>query len=266
MFDCSLLFLLVHAMGAFCGKEEQSRKRQASYGCFGGKEENEKKTDFVEEKDANCVCFGAGCYWGTEKFFKHEFMKLYPSSNIRGVVGFMGPIGAVEQPTYEEVCVGDTGHVEVYFLEYDGGIEMFENLVKFFFTFHDPTTPNKQGNDRGTQYTSVIYCYGQKQKQVATRIKNELQDVLNKSLQELLLYKNFSRNVYSNKTIYTKIEECTKFYPAHAAHQEYLMKNPKGYCNHRIRFRGWPELAMSPDSDSAGANVTENPIMQAPSS
>jgi peptide-methionine (S)-S-oxide reductase len=75
----------------------------------------------------------------------------------------MGPTTSAPNPSYREVCSGTTGHVEVYDCEFDGNEETYEQLVRHFFMFHDPTTLNKQGNDRGTQYASVLYCYDQKQ-------------------------------------------------------------------------------------------------------
>jgi peptide-methionine (S)-S-oxide reductase len=144
----------------------------------------------------------------------------------------MGPADAKANPSYKEVCSGATGHVEVYDLEFSGGEEMFEKLVKFFFQFHDPTTFNKQGNDSGTQYASVIYCYDAKQMDIASRVKDELQQLLNDG--------KISENVFSGKRVTTSIRKANKFYPAHEEHQEYLTKNPNGYCNHRIRIKEWP--------------------------
>lgn len=76
-----------------------------------------------------------------------------------GAVGFMGPTTSKANPSYREVCSGSTGHVEVYDVEFDGKEDTYEQLVRHFFSFHDPTTLNAQGNDRGTQYASVLYCY-----------------------------------------------------------------------------------------------------------
>eukprot|EP00602_Paraphysomonas_sp_CaronLab_P006201 CAMPEP_0185023478 /NCGR_PEP_ID=MMETSP1103-20130426/6146_1 /TAXON_ID=36769 /ORGANISM="Paraphysomonas bandaiensis, Strain Caron Lab Isolate" /LENGTH=226 /DNA_ID=CAMNT_0027556085 /DNA_START=60 /DNA_END=740 /DNA_ORIENTATION=+ len=186
-------------------------------------------------KITNRACFGAGCYWGTEKFFKIDFgRKRYPESLIKGDVGFMGPPGAQPNPSYREVCEGTTGHVEVFDMEYSGGEigmeKMYEELVRFFFQFHDPTTLNRQRNDKGTQYASVIYCYDSVQKEIATRVKNELQALIDDG----------KVSCFSEKTVTTAIKDATEFFPAHAEHQEYLMKNPKGYCNHKIRFADWP--------------------------
>lgn len=110
-----------------------------------------------------------GCYWGTEKYFKIDFgKKNFPGSGavVKGRVGFMGPVDAKKAPTYKEVCTGTTKQVEVYDFDFvtDGDAEKtYENLVKHFFMFHDPTLANRQENDVGTQYASIIYVYDEKQ-------------------------------------------------------------------------------------------------------
>lgn len=184
--------------------------------------------------DVQKACFGAGCYWGTEKFFRYDCAKKnkHLGTLISGEVGFMGPASAPADPTYKEVCSGSTGHVEVYEIEFSGGAAYYEALVRFFFQFHDPTTMNKQGNDRGTQYASVIYCYNEEQVAIATRVKEELQALMDAG--------KLGAKVYSNGWIATDIRQATLFYPAHEEHQDYLTVNPHGYCNHRIRFKEWP--------------------------
>ncbi len=115
----------------------------------------------------------SGCYWGTEKYFKHDFgTKIFEGSGriVSGKVGFMGPSTAKKFPTYEEVCEGDTQHVEVYDMEFEGNEATYENLVKHFFMFHDPTTFNRQGFDMGSQYASAIFVYDEKQVSVVDKI------------------------------------------------------------------------------------------------
>lgn len=104
------------------------------------------------EGNKQLATFGAGCYWGTEKFFATDFAAMYPKGAILGTsVGFMSPNPkAMKNPSYTQVCSGETGHVEVLHILYDSSIIKFEDMVKFFYTFHDPTTLNRQGNDRGT--------------------------------------------------------------------------------------------------------------------
>ncbi len=181
---------------------------------------------------SNRACFGAGCYWGTEKYFRYDFPKLHKNGSVYATaVGFMGPKHAKRNPSYREVCSGRTGHVEVFDFAFSGGAEYYSQLVHYFFQFHDPTTLNRQGNDKGTQYASVIYCYDQQQFEIATRVKHKLQQLLNE--QKL--------NCYSNNIVDTDIRMCTTFYPADEEHQNYLMENPGGYCNHRLRFTHWPK-------------------------
>jgi peptide-methionine (S)-S-oxide reductase len=142
---------------------------------------------------------------------------------------------AMKDPSYRQVCSGSTGHVEVVNIELSKNAsttEIFEDLIKFFFTFHDPTTLNRQGNDVGTQYASIIFCSSPEQKEIARNVKEELQDAMDAG----------KITQYQKKKVETTIVDYTTFYEAHEEHQEYLMKNPSGYCNHRFRFQEWPEL------------------------
>lgn len=109
---------------------------------------------------------------------------------------------------------------------------LFEELIRFFFKFHDPTTLNRQGNDVGTQYSSVIFCADEEQIKIANNVKEELQQLMDGG----------KVTTYTEGKIHTGVVPYTDFYAAHEEHQEYLSKNPLGYCNHRYRFRDWPEL------------------------
>jgi len=203
---------------------------------FGKKENNTAgaQAGSTEDQAAECsnkACFGAGCYWGTEKYFVKNFVKQNPGTTVTGAVGFMGPPGSKKNPGYREVCSGTTGHVEVYDMEFSPPtIETFEKLCRFFFQFHDPTTLNRQGNDTGTQYASVIYCYSDEQVEVAKKVSDELQGYITSG----------KLSVFQKKQVSTDVRRATIFYPAHKEHQEYLEKNPGGYCNHRMRFSEWP--------------------------
>lgn len=117
-------------------------------------------------------------------------------------------------------------------MEFDGDEQTYEQLVKHFYMFHDPTTKDRQGNDRGTQYASAIFCYDDKQVEIATRVTAELQELLKKGKVQ----------GYSGNTVTTAITRESTFYPAEEDHQEYLEKNPWGYCNHGYRFKQWPSL------------------------
>eukprot|EP01111_Echinosteliopsis_oligospora_P018877 TRINITY_DN888_c0_g1_i1.p1 TRINITY_DN888_c0_g1~~TRINITY_DN888_c0_g1_i1.p1 ORF type:complete len:206 (-),score=56.70 TRINITY_DN888_c0_g1_i1:85-702(-) len=156
--------------------------------------------------------FGGGCFWGMEKWFKSEFPGVHEAK-----VGYAG--GTTKNPTYEEVCTGKTNHAEVLRVLYDEDSVNYEDLVKFFFRMHDPTTLNRQGNDRGTQYRSVIYYYSPEQEASAKKVKDEMQASGN--------FKD---------PIVTEITAAPEFYEAEAYHQKYLERNPGGYCNHKIRF------------------------------
>ena len=165
---------------------------------------------------SNTFALGAGCYWGTEKFVVKDFQKKYPNSIKRAAVGFMsGNANAKQNPSYREVCSGSTGHVEVLDVELADPDKTFEPLVRFFFQFHDPTTKNRQGNDVGTQYASVIFCRDEKQAKIARRVKSELQQLVSDG----------KIPQYSGDTVETEIiTTSNEFYPAHKEHQQYLEK------------------------------------------
>lgn len=183
---------------------------------------------------ASTLALGAGCYWGTEKYIVKDFQQKFPGSIKDAKVGFMSPDkNAMKNPSYRQVCSGTTGHVEVLKVELASPTpELFEELIKFFFSFHDPTTLNRQGNDAGTQYASVIFCSDEKQTEIANTVMADLQKAMDAG----------KVSSYTEKKITTGVVPYTDFYEAHEEHQEYLFKNPLGYCNHRYRFRDWPEL------------------------
>jgi len=184
---------------------------------------------------SSTLALGAGCYWGTEKYIKRDFQKKFPNSIKSAKVGFMSPNkNAVKNPTYQQVCSGLTGHVEVLFVELnDPTPDLFKELIKFFFTFHDPTTANRQGNDVGSQYASYIFTTDSVQKDIAQDIMSELQKLIDTK----------KINSYASRNLSTRIACAAEFYEAHEEHQEYLNKHPNGYCNHFFRFRLWPASA-----------------------
>jgi len=180
---------------------------------------------------SNKVALGAGCYWGTELYVKKNFQQMFPNSILKAKVGFMSPnTNAIKNPTYEQVCSGSTGHVEVLNVEINNPEKHFEELIKFFFQFHDPTTRDRQGNDAGTQYASCVFCSDDEQIKIVERVIAELQDHMDTG----------RVTSYNNKIIVTFVTKMNTFYRALPAHQEYLMNHPNGYCNHRIRFKVWP--------------------------
>jgi len=151
--------------------------------------------------------FGAGCFWGVEKTFW----------NVPGVVatavGYAG--GYTPNPTYEEVCSGKTGHAEVVRVVYDPGKVSYDELLKHFWEEHDPTQGMRQGNDTGTQYRSAIYVYGPDQRRAAEASRDAYQRELTKA---------------GYGEITTDIVDAPEFYFAEDYHQQYLAKNPAGYC------------------------------------
>lgn len=192
-----------------------------------------------DEKLSSKLALGAGCYWGTQKFVDKDFgQKLFPGSIKSSQVGFMAPSDAppVSNPTYRQVCTGQSGHIEVLFVELNEPEKHFENLIRFFFQFHDASTPNRQGNDHGFQYASWIFLADEKQAAIAEKVRSELQTALDQNLVKS----------YQKKKVSTKITPLQVFTKAESAHQEYLAKNPNGYCNHRIRFKNWPNVESQP--------------------
>ncbi len=151
--------------------------------------------------------FGLGCFWGAEKKF-WQVADVYSTS-----VGYAA--GFTPNPTYQEVCTGLTGHNEVVRVVFDPNLVGYEDLLKLFWESHDPTQGMRQGNDVGTQYRSGIYVSNQEQQQLAERTKQQFQEELHK-------------NGY--RSITTEIIEAPKFYYAEDYHQQYLAKNPGGYC------------------------------------
>lgn len=150
--------------------------------------------------------FGSGCFWCTEAIFERV-------KGVQKVVsGYSG--GTTENPTYKEVCTGNTGHAECTQIYFDPSIVSYDELLEIFWKTHDPTTLNRQGNDVGTQYRSVIFYHNQEQKQKAEYYKKKLQE----------------EKIW-DKPIVTEIVEFKKFYPAEDYHQDYYDNNPnQGYC------------------------------------
>ena len=151
--------------------------------------------------------FGLGCFWGAERKFWQK------DGVVSTVVGYAG--GSTPNPTYEEVCSGLTGHTEVVLVVYDQDKVSYEALLKMFWELHDPTQGMRQGNDIGTQYRSVIYCTTPEQLALAKASKETYQAELTKA---------------GKGTITTEIDEAPTVYFAEAYHQQYLAKNPEGYC------------------------------------
>ncbi|WP_372898306.1 peptide-methionine (S)-S-oxide reductase MsrA [Stieleria sp.] len=160
----------------------------------------------AEEPKRETATFGGGCYWCVEAVFQ----RIEGVSNVRP--GFMG--GRIENPTYQQVLTGRTGHVEVIQLEYNPDVVTFETLLQVFWRTHDPTTKNRQGPDVGPQYRSVVFTHTDQQRDVAQQYKRLL-----------------NRQKAFQSPIVTSIERASTFYPADADHQDYFNRNPdKQYC------------------------------------
>ena len=152
--------------------------------------------------------FAAGCFWGVEALFRQ----------VKGVestqVGYTG--GEFEDPTYQDICSGRTGHAEAIQLEYDPSVVSYEDLLLIFWSNHNPTTLNRQGPDVGEQYRSAVFYHTQEQESVAQKMKEKLQDEAMKRF---------------GKEIVTEIKPSSTFYKAEEYHQKYLEKNPWRVCH-----------------------------------
>jgi peptide-methionine (S)-S-oxide reductase len=151
--------------------------------------------------------FGMGCFWGAERLF-WQTPGVYSTA-----VGYAG--GYTPNPTYEEVCTGSTGHTEVVRVIYDPEKIDYEDLLKIFWESHDPTQGMRQGNDVGTQYRSAIYVLDEEQRRIAEESKRTYQARLSAA---------------GKGEISTEVVDAPVFYYAEDYHQQYLAKNPDGYC------------------------------------
>lgn len=151
--------------------------------------------------------FGLGCFWGAERIF-WQTPGVWTTA-----VGYAG--GHTPNPTYEEVCSGLTGHTEIVLVVYDPKQISFDSLVRRFFEAHDPTQGMRQGNDVGTQYRSAIYVDGDDRRDTASRIARAYETKLRQA---------------GYGTITTEVQSAPPFFYAEDYHQQYLAKNPRGYC------------------------------------
>ena len=151
--------------------------------------------------------FGLGCFWGAERKF-WQTPGVYTTA-----VGYAG--GHTPNPTYREVCTGQTGHAEIVLVVFDPAKVSYDELLRVFWESHDPTQGMRQGNDVGTQYRSAIYVDGEEQRRAAEASKTEYQAKLTEA---------------GYGPITTEIADAPPFYYAEEYHQQYLAKNPDGYC------------------------------------
>eukprot|EP01071_Lankesteria_metandrocarpae_P014051 Lankesteria_metandrocarpae@DN805_c0_g1_i1.p1 len=167
------------------------------------------KSDITAEPPAGCykILFGLGCFWGAERLFWR--LKGVLSTSVGSAGGY------TPNPTYEELCSGKTGHAEVVRVVYDPRVLRLEQLLQTFWEKHDPTQGLRQGNDRGSQYRSAVYVYTDEQYQTVMKSKERYQELLRKR---------------SRGDITTDVELAAAYYFAEDYHQQYLSKNPEGYC------------------------------------
>jgi peptide methionine sulfoxide reductase msrA/msrB len=164
----------------------------------------------IENMGQQVAILAGGCFWGVE-----ELIRQLPGVS-ETTVGYTG--GSVPNATYEQVKRGDTGHAEAIRIVFDPVRLAYEDLLRYFFRLHDPTTVNRQGNDIGTQYRSAVFVHDDAQRQAAERVKAEVQ-----------------ASGKWRRPVATEIVPEAPFYPAEEYHQEYLQKNPGGYTCHFLR-------------------------------
>jgi peptide methionine sulfoxide reductase msrA/msrB len=184
-----------------------SKLAEEGYGQYASLFEDKKKTD---GQGRSVATFAGGCFWGMEDLLRQ----------IPGVldtrVGYAG--GTTKNPTYRDVSRGDTGHAETVEIVFDPSRITYDELVRYFFRMHDPTTPNRQHNDVGTQYRSAIFYHDDEQRQIAERVKDEVE-----------------RSGKWKRPIVTEIVPAGEFTVAEDYHQKYLEKHPGGYTCHYLR-------------------------------
>jgi peptide methionine sulfoxide reductase msrA/msrB len=184
-----------------------SKLAEEGYGQYASLFEDKKKTD---GQGRSVATFAGGCFWGME-----DILRQIPGV-LETRVGYAG--GTTKNPTYRDVSRGDTGHAETVEIVFDPARITYEELLRYFFRMHDPTTPNRQGNDVGTQYRSAIFYHDEAQRQAAERVKAEVE-----------------RSGKWKRPIVTEIVPAGEFTLAEDYHQKYLQNHPGGYTCHYLR-------------------------------
>ena len=164
----------------------------------------------AKDSQREIATLAGGCFWGME-----EILRKIPGV-VSTRVGYTG--GTTSHPSYEDVHAGDTGHAEAVEVTFDPSKISYEELLGYFFRMHDPTTPNRQGNDVGTSYRSAIFYHSEQQRETAERVKQRV-----------------DKSGKWPDPIVTQIVAAGEFYPAEEYHQKYLQKNPGGYTCHYLR-------------------------------
>ncbi len=206
------VFILVASLLAGCSQSQSQSHYQSQYqGGQGKKKEivhmaDLPKTKITAPPGREIATLASGCFWCTEAIF----------TELKGIdkveSGYSG--GPVPNPTYKQVCGGDTGHAEAVNVIFDPGIVTFKDLLRIFFTTHDPTTLNRQGADAGTQYRSAIFYHNEEQRKAADEVIREIE----------------AEHIWPNKIV-TEVTAFSNFYSAEDYHQSYYAQNPsQGYC------------------------------------
>ena len=193
----------------FVPKEDLEKEGYGEYLSLFDKDEPKNAPSESSKKDDpnyELATFAAGCFWGVESVFKQV------KGVIETTVGYTG--GTVPNPSYRQVCTGITGHAEAVLIKYDPRIVSYEELLSLFWRIHDPTTPNRQGPDVGTQYRSAIFYHNDQQKKAAEKSKEEFD----------------RKGSYINKAT-TQIVPASPFYEAEEYHQDYFEKQGGGSCH-----------------------------------
>jgi peptide-methionine (S)-S-oxide reductase len=154
----------------------------------------------------NIATFAAGCFWGVQSSFDKV------PGVLKTTVGYTG--GNLENPTYQQVCMGNTGHAEAIEIEFDPAVVSYEQLLRHFWSQHNPTTPNRQGPDVGAQYRSAVFVHNLEQAQIAEKLKNEL-----------------DAQQFFKAPIVTQIATAGIFYRAEEYHQHYYLKRGEDSCS-----------------------------------
>jgi peptide methionine sulfoxide reductase msrA/msrB len=202
-----LRYCMNSASMRFIAKE---KLEQEGYGQFLSLFPAGKKDSKATKAKTETALLAGGCFWGVEELIRQQ------PGIITTRVGYTG--GHTENPVYETVKTGVTGHAESIEVEFDPTKTNYESILKYFFTIHDPTTLNQQGNDRGSQYRSAIFYQNEEQKKIAEKVKALVE-----------------KNGAWKKPVVTQIVPASKFYSAEDYHQDYLQKNPGGYTCHFAR-------------------------------
>jgi peptide-methionine (S)-S-oxide reductase len=180
-------------------------------------------TAMTSPAGSQTAIFAAGCFWGVEHMFRKQFSPAETGGLYDARVGYIG--GATSSPGYRAVCSGETGHAEAVKLTYNPEKVSFKELCEFFFKMHDPTTKDRQGPDRGSQYRSGIFYVDDEQKKVAEDIKEKV-----------------GKKWWTKGTVVTEVIKAGQWWDAETYHQLYLDKNPGGYECPSHYLRKFPPL------------------------